>query len=127
MKFKIVECIQGGSEFKITNPKQVYCQPACHSTAHRDRHGYELKNSSGSDESEVVETSSSELVNSAMLSRLFRLITVIERIQDKKSLKNPRVNLWVKVVLMINPEMLIHRCFTRVLRGFYGYYTYVLR
>ena len=80
MKFKIVECIQGGSEFKITNPKQVYCRPACHSTAHRDRHGYELKNSSGSDESEVVETSSSELVNSAMLSRL---ITVIERIQDK--------------------------------------------
>ncbi len=86
MKFKIVEFIQCGSEFKITNPKQVYCLPSCRSSGHRDRHGSALNNSSGSDESEVVETSSSELVNSTMLSRLSRLsrlITVIERIQDK--------------------------------------------
>ena len=39
MKFKIVECVQCGSEFKITNPKQVYCLLACRSTGHRDRHG----------------------------------------------------------------------------------------
>jgi hypothetical protein len=41
MKFKIEECAQCGSKFKITNPKQVYCRPACRSAAHRDRHGYE--------------------------------------------------------------------------------------
>jgi hypothetical protein len=41
MKFKVIECIQCGSEFKVTNPKQVYCRPACRTAAHRDRHGYE--------------------------------------------------------------------------------------
>jgi hypothetical protein len=41
MKFKVIECFQCGSEFKVTNPKQIYCRPACRTAAHRDRHGYE--------------------------------------------------------------------------------------
>ena len=41
MTFRILECIQCGTEFKQTNPRQLYCRNACRVAAHRDRHGYQ--------------------------------------------------------------------------------------